>query len=102
TEVSANPLCTGANDEPAYCSTACEELPPLRATVSANHGGYSGMRMAYPENTGIHGINIPEPEWEFDYFMYHINQIGRFFQSKGQELIDDPCLEDSSCAFLNP
>jgi hypothetical protein len=59
--------------------------------------GVSGVRFAYLDPHGQHGIFIPSPQKAFDMDTYVVNLIGRFFASAGTEILDDTCLEDSSC-----
>jgi len=49
---------------------------------------------------GAHGFQIPEPQKAFDLPTYMINKIGRYFQTRGGEILDDLCLEDHSCVFI--
>jgi len=66
--------------------------PPLRATVNTKTG-VAGMRIPYMKPTGQHGFDIPHPRDDFDICAYMINLIGRYFQSRGKQILDDPCLE---------
>lgn len=75
--------------------------PPLRVTVRTPTG-VSGMRIPYMSPFGQHGFNIPHPEKEFNMDNYMINKIGRYFETRGQEIVDDICLADNSCNFILP
>ena len=58
------------------------------------------MRLTYTLPHGWHGLYMPDPAAPFDTAGYTLNLIARFFQTNGTELVDDPCLEDSSCSFI--
>jgi len=66
--------------------------PPLRVTVNTKTG-VSGMRIPYVWPTGRHAIDVPHPGEDFDINTYMINAVGLYFQSRGKEIIDAPCLE---------
>ena len=70
---------------------------PLRATVKTSRG-VSGMRIPYLEVRGRHGFDLPKPQLPFDIDTFMANQIGYYFATGGQELVDDPCLEDGAMA----
>ncbi|MCK6529218.1 hypothetical protein L6R50_17235 [Myxococcota bacterium] len=72
---------------------------PLRATVQTDRG-VSGMRLPYVSPAGSHGFNTPDPSLPFDIHTFSVFQAARFIQTGGQEISDDPCLEDGSCAFF--
>ncbi len=76
-------------------------VPPLRVTVMTPTG-ISGMRIPYMNPFGQHGFDIPHPEKEFNMDNYMINKIGRYFETKGKEIVDDVCLADNSCSFILP
>jgi hypothetical protein len=59
--------------------------------------GVSGVRFAYVNPTGEHGIYLPDPALLFDMDTYYANLIGMYFLSSGTEIKDDFCLEDASC-----
>jgi hypothetical protein len=59
--------------------------------------GVSGVRFAYVNPRGQHGIFIPEPDRPFDVNTYFANLIAHFFASEGTIILDDRCLEDASC-----
>jgi hypothetical protein len=75
--------------------------PPLRLTVQTETG-VAGMRIPYMQPRGQHGFDVPHPSKVFDIETYMINLIGRYFQSNGTIILDDPCLEDSSCIYIPP
>ena len=72
---------------------------PLRVTVSTD-AGVSAMRLPYVRTTGTHGFTLPEPDQPFDISTFMVMQIASYFQSGGQTLSDDVCLEDASCAWI--
>ena len=74
---------------------------PLRATRITD-AGVSGMRMPYVSTTGSHGFGLPDPTLEFDINTFAIHQVARYFQTQGQVLTDDHCMEDHSCDWLRP
>jgi len=76
-------------------------IPGLRITVKTE-SGTSGMRIPYMSPFGQHGFAIPSPNKEFDMDNYMINKIGRYFETRGTEIVDDICLEDNSCSFIIP
>jgi len=78
--------------------------PPLRATVNTKTG-VAGMRIPYVKPTGQHGFDIPHPNDDFDVDTYMINLIARYYQTRGKEIVDDPCLEMTHftpCTFIQP
>jgi pimeloyl-ACP methyl ester carboxylesterase len=74
---------------------------PLRVTIQTE-AGVSGMRMPYVNPNGSHGFATPLPSLSFDINSFAIHQIGRYFQSGGQTLTDDPCMADHTCDWLTP
>lgn len=77
---------------------------PLRLKVKTPYG-VSGLRIPYIYEDGEHGFFIPSPQkshYGFDIDTYMINLIGRYFETDGKEILDDPCLEDDSCDFIQP
>lgn len=72
---------------------------PLRLVVPTA-SGVSGLRLPYVRTTGTHGFTTPEPSRPFDIASFATLQIASFFASGGQEISDDPCLEDASCAWI--
>ncbi len=96
-----NPACDGSPWQPASCSEACIPRPPLRLTVE-KPWGTSGVRLPYILPTGIHGYDLPDPSLDFDYNLYEIRQIGWFFATSGDEIVDDVCLASyaAPCTFL--
>ncbi len=74
---------------------------PLRATLQTSRGT-TGLRMPYPKTTGLHGVEPPDPDREFDTVIHLANQVAWYFATSGQELIDDPCLGANDCDFLPP
>jgi len=74
---------------------------PLRVTRETD-AGVSGMRLPYVSTTGSHGFGLPDPSLDFDINTFAIQQVARYFQTHGQVLSDDPCMEDHSCDWLRP
>ena len=59
--------------------------------------GVSGVRFV---NTGHHEyIAVPNPGDGFDWATYSRNQLIRFLATDGAEIVDDVCLENSTCSF---
>ena len=69
----------------------------LRATVDTATG-QSGIRFAMMKPDGQHGVFPTGEERGFSTFMYFANQVAHFFASGGTKIIDDLCLESSSCS----
>ena len=61
--------------------------------------GVSGVRFAYVNPTGEHGIYLPDPALPFDMDTYFANLIGMYFRTEGTMILDNFCLEDASCAL---
>ncbi len=59
--------------------------------------GESGIRFAHMTPTGQHGIFPTGLESGFDMFTFMVSQVAHFFATEGREIIDDRCLETSSC-----
>ena len=72
---------------------------PLRV-VKAHASGLSGLRLPYVRTTGTHGFTTPRPDDPFDISTFATMQIASYFLSGGQEISDDLCLEDASCAWI--
>ena len=72
---------------------------PLRLTVPTS-SGTSAMRLPYVRPTGTHGFATPEPDLAFDIDTFMAMQIASYFAADGQELSDDPCLENASCDWI--
>jgi hypothetical protein len=68
----------------------------LRATVKTDTGE-SGIRFAMMKPDGQHGVFPTGEERGFSTFMYFANQVAHFFASRGTKILDDLCLESSSC-----
>jgi len=75
---------------------------PLRTTVTLGDGSKAGMRLPYMNRTGQHGFATPSPSKPFDIDTFMHNQIAHYFSTRGREIVDDVCLEDSSCDFIPP
>jgi pimeloyl-ACP methyl ester carboxylesterase len=74
---------------------------PLRVTRDTD-AGVSGMRIPYVSTTGSHGFGLPDPTLAFDINTFAIHQVARYFETDGQVLTDDQCMEDHSCSWLRP
>lgn len=72
---------------------------PMRATRHT-HAGVSALRLPYPQITGKHGFNEPDPSNEFDVALFVTTQVATYFQSRGTELRDDVCMGSESCADI--
>ncbi len=59
--------------------------------------GVSGIRFAYMQPGGQHGIFPINTDPQFDMFTYFVNLVARFFATRGTEILDDTCLATSSC-----
>jgi len=46
---------------------------------------------------GQHGISPTGQKTTFDTFTYYVNLVAHFFGTQGREILDDHCLQDSSC-----
>jgi hypothetical protein len=75
--------------------------PPLRITVQTETG-VAGMRIPYMQPTGQHGYDVAKPTRAFDIDQYNINMIGRYFQSNGTDLSDDPCQAGFNDCLYHP
>jgi hypothetical protein len=74
---------------------------PLRANRTTD-AGTSAFRLPYVETGGTHGFALPEPSRPFDINTFAITQIARYFETRGQEVTDDPCMATSDCEWLLP
>lgn len=83
--------------EPSMSTEA--NVTPLRLKKAATHakGGVHGMRIPMIEQNGKHDFNAPTPDWPFDINGFMNNQVYWYFYTDGNELVDDPCLEKSTC-----
>jgi hypothetical protein len=81
--------------------TGAPSETPLRLSVETD-AGVSALRLPYPQTTGRHGFNEPDPARPFDVALFVVNQTALYFQSGGTELRDDVCLGSDSCADLPP
>jgi hypothetical protein len=72
---------------------------PLRL-VHEHSEGISGLRIPYVRTTGTHGFTTPQPGDPFDIATFATMQIATYFQSGGQLITDDLCLEDASCEWI--
>lgn len=93
----------GANvwGEPGLPEVTGGKVPPLRLKVPATHpaGGVHGMRMPMVKRRGNHGFEAPAPHEPYDVSNYMVNLVHHYFLMDGKEIVDDPCLEDSSCTM---
>lgn len=81
--------------------TGAPSETPLRATRHTA-SGTSGLRLPYPQTTGRHGFNDPDPAQPFDAGVYLVNQVALYFASQGATLTDEVCLGNDSCPELPP
>jgi hypothetical protein len=65
-----------------------------------NDAGIIAMRLPYTYPLGAHGVEPSNPTRVFNINNYVVNQIALYFVSGGKDLVEDPCLADSSCSFL--
>jgi hypothetical protein len=72
---------------------------PLRSWKETDRG-MVGLTMPYISPTGSHGFSFPDPDAEFDINTFSIYQIARYFQTGGEEITADLCLEDVSCDYF--
>ena len=79
--------------------TGATSEAPLRLN-HAHSSGMSALRLPYVRTTGTHGFATPRPEDPFDISTYAVMQICTYFQSGGQEVVDDLCFEDASCSWI--
>lgn len=79
--------------------TGAPSEAPLRLTVETD-AGVSALRLPYPQTTGKHGFNEPDPSQAFDVALFVVNQTALYFKSGGTELRDDVCLGSDSCPDL--
>ncbi len=87
------------NGVPAPRALPGEEV---RATVTDTHGHKHGMRMPAILPRGDHGFLVPDPALPFDVHSFMAHQISHFFATDGDELSDELCLHDQSCAWFPP
>ena len=74
---------------------------PLRISRRTSVG-ISAMRIPWLEHKGRHGFGLYEPQLPVDLPTYMHSMVGHYVATKGQELIEAPCLEDASCEFVPP
>jgi hypothetical protein len=74
---------------------------PLRLTVETSRGA-SGMRIGYPQETGSHGFDQPDPDAPFQPIVYVASLIASYIHFDGQQIPDDLCMADLSCPWLTP
>ena len=72
---------------------------PLRINV-ANQAGISGFRLPYSDPNGSHGFGTPDPDSPFDISTFGFFQAATYFHFRAQELHDDACMEDATCAWI--
>ncbi len=94
-EINLAPFCDGTALAPAECDL-CEEKPPLRATVTDDHG-VRAARFVALNPRGQHAIDLPDPDAPFDTSTFVLNQIGLFLKTSGKVLSDHPCLAADNC-----
>ena len=86
-------------DEGSDGFAAPEPTPAQRLRlVTPTSTGVSGIRFAYLQPQGMHGVFPVTSEPAFDMFSFIVNQVAWFFASGGTEISDARCLEDGSCS----
>ncbi len=102
TDVNGYPALFDADDlDDGTDGTGAPSDAPLRSTVETASGA-SALRIPYVETTGTHGFALPDPALPFDINTFAINQVARFFASRGAVVSDDPCQERADCPDLRP
>jgi hypothetical protein len=77
--------------------------PPLRLVKSSTRiGGKSGTLFPMVVPTGRHGFDTPNPELPFDLGSLILNLTGRYVATQGREIDFEPCMVNSSCAWIPP
>ena len=88
---------TGANDQfdvPRLSS-------PLRLVKpSPRLGGITGALFPMVLPTGRHGFDTPDPSQPFDLASLIVNLTGHYLATSGKVLDFEPCLVNSSCAWI--
>jgi hypothetical protein len=64
--------------------------------------GVSGMRMVYPGIGGGHSPGLPDPDKPFDSGTFMVGMITSYAVLDGQQIPQDPCIEDLSCDWFAP
>ena len=72
---------------------------PLRVTIETS-AGVSGMRIPYVDHNGSHGFSTPDASLAFDINTFSLNQLGRYQQTRGTEINDDPCMATDDCDWI--
>ncbi|MCC6750464.1 MAG: hypothetical protein IT371_22560 [Deltaproteobacteria bacterium] len=72
---------------------------PLRLT-RATSTGLSAIRIPLLNPAGQHGFGVPHTGGAFDTDTFLIHMVGRFYQTRGRELRDDPCMATASCPWI--
>ena len=72
-----------------------KSLGPL--PVIETSSGQSAVRHAPVDDHEF--IAVTDPDATFDWGSYSRNQLAWFLASDGQEILDELCFEDDSCAF---
>lgn len=76
-------------------------VEPLRITRRTS-SGLSAVRIPFLSPEGQHGFGLYEPDAPFDMPTYMHDMIGQFISTGGTQLIEDICMEDASCEFIQP
>lgn len=99
-------LDVGTFESPRYPERGADPNPdarqPVRATVNTS-AGVSALRIPYTQVVGEHGFDFPNPAAAFDIDTFMANQIGYYFANGGEELSDDPCMQQTfmdDCEFF--
>ncbi len=72
---------------------------PLRVTRRTS-AGISALRIPFMKPEGQHGFGLYEPDEPFDMPTFMHALLGHYMSTDGREVIEDVCLEDMSCEFI--
>lgn len=78
--------------------------PALRQQfIRKTSAGYSALLMPYLDPHGRHAVHPPEPGRRFDMDQFMLNLMGRFFESRGQEIHFEACqTKMADCPWIPP
>ena len=100
TNDNGDPILFDADDlDNGLDGTGAPSEAPLRLFIETDVG-VSGLRLPYVSTAGAHGFSFPSPSQPGDQNSFAINTIARYFQTRGQELSEDPCMSDFSCDWI--
>ena len=66
--------------------------------VIETNSGVSAIRFPYTDDHEF--LGLLKPDASFDWAMYYRNQSLHFLRTNGDEVRDEPCMEDNSCTWL--